>query len=285
MKKKNQSRRTNSFLSTLIFILIIVGITITVTRVMSNAEPLSKSFSQSVNQNNRITATEPELEFPLPLADRKEQIIRHTGYSVSYNVDWKIPNWVAYELTGTETQGYEKRKDRFTEDPLTEGSDATNSDYSHSGYDKGHMAPAADMRWSSNAMKESFYFSNVCPQYPQLNRGKWKILEEQIRDIAVQDSAIIIVCGPIVNINHKTIGSNNVAVPEYFFKVILSPYVSSPRAIGFIFKNENATASVRQYAVSVDSIEKLTGMDFFSKLPDNIENRIEATIDASAWGL
>ena len=102
---------------------------------------------------------------------------------------------------------------------------ATNADYTRSGYDKGHMAPAADMKWSPQAMEESFYFSNMCPQHPQLNRRGWKNLEEKIRDWAIADSAIIIICGPIVAKQPKTIGKNKVVVPQQFFKVVLSPFV------------------------------------------------------------
>ena len=116
---------------------------------------------------------------------RQEQIIRHKGYTVSYNKDLKIPNWVSYELTRQETKGKEKRGDNFIADPLVKGAIATNADYARSGYDKGHMAPAADMKWSPDVMKESFYFSNMCPQHPQLNRRGMENLEEKIRDWAV----------------------------------------------------------------------------------------------------
>ena len=143
---------------------------------------------------------------------------------------------------------------------------ATNADYTRSGFDKGHMAPAADMKWSPIVMKESFYFSNMCPQHPQLNRRRWKDLEEKIRDWAIADSAIIIICGPIVEKNAKTIGRNKIAIPKQFFKVILSPFAKPMRAIGFIFNNAQATDPLSTYAVTVDSIEKLTNMDFFCTL-------------------
>lgn len=224
-----------------------------------------------------------ELKIPVSLTPRQEQIIHHTGYTVSYNKDLKLPNWVSYELTRKETKGKEKRNDRFIADPLVIGSIATNADYTRSGYDKGHMAPAADMKWSSQAMKESFYFSNMCPQHPQLNRRGWKNLEEKIRDWAIADSAIVIICGPIVNKQPKTIGKNKVAVPQQFFKVILSPYVKPMRAIGFLFNNKQAVEPLSTYAVTIDSIERLTNMDFFASLPDEIENKIEAEANYFQW--
>ncbi|WP_455593056.1 DNA/RNA non-specific endonuclease [Bacteroides sp.] len=226
------------------------------------------------------------LETPL-LSDsgHAQQIIRHTGYTVSYNSALRLPNWVAYELTREEARGTEKRSDRFVADPQIVGSMATNADYARSGYDKGHMAPAADMKWSRTAMKESFYFSNICPQHPELNRRKWKDLEEKIRDWGIADSAVVIVCGPIVGKSNTTIGRNKVTVPQRFFKVILSPYANPPRAIGFLFPNERSVAPLRNYAVTVDSVEQVAGMDFFSALPDDLENAIEAELAPSRWGL
>ena len=229
------------------------------------------------------TPSGKDLEIPVSLIPRQEQIIRHKGYTVSYNKDLKIPNWVSYELTRQETKGKEKRGDNFIADPLVKGAIATNADYARSGYDKGHMAPAADMKWSPDVMKESFYFSNMCPQHPQLNRRGWKNLEEKIRDWAVADSAIIIICGPIIDKPSKTIGKNKVAVPERFFKVILSPFVKPARGIGFLFNNRQAVEPLSTYAVSIDSIEKLTHMDFFSPLPDEIENAVEANADYYQW--
>lgn len=224
-----------------------------------------------------------DLETPISLVPLQEQIIRHSGYTVSYNKDLKIPNWVSYELTREETKGKEKRGNRFIADPLVTGPIATNADYTRSGYDKGHMAPAADMKWSPEAMKESFYFSNMCPQHPQLNRRGWKNLEEKIRNWAIADSAIIIICGPIIEKQPKTIGKNKVAVPQRFFKVVLSPFAKPIRAIGFLFNNEQAVEPLSLYVVTVDSIESLTNMDFFAPLPDEIENKIEANANYSLW--
>lgn len=248
-------------------------------------------YRQSINQENNRPQTNvslpmpsgKKLEMPTSLVPLPEQIIRHTGYTVSYNQKLRLPNWVSYELTRKETKGKEKRSNRFLADPLVKGWIATNADYARSGYDKGHMAPAADMRWAPQAMKESFYFSNMCPQHPQLNRRGWKNLEEKIRDWAVADSAIIIICGPIIDKPSKTIGKNKVAVPERFFKVILSPFVKPARGIGFLFNNRQAVEPLSTYAVSIDSIEKLTHMDFFSPLPDEIENAVEANADYYQW--
>lgn len=241
-----------------------------------------KDASNRTSVSNR-TPSSKDLEIPTLLTPRQQQIIRHTGYTVSYNKDTKLPNWVSYELTRAETKGKEKRSNRFIADPLVKGAIATNADYTRSGYDKGHMAPAADMKWSPVAMNESFYFSNMCPQHPQLNRRGWKKLEDKIRDWAVVDSAIIIICGPVIKKQPKTIGKNKVVVPQQFFKVILSPFVKPMRAIGFLFNNEQSVDPLSAYVVTVDSIERLTNMDFFSLLPDEIENKIEAEANYFQW--
>ena len=276
-KKSHSNNRLGCIIAIIVLIPILFGVYL---------------YCQQINtQNNNEPQTDislqiplgKDLETPIPLVPRQEQIIRHSGYTVSYNKDLKIPNWVSYELTREETKGKEKRGNRFIADPLVTGPIATNADYTRSGYDKGHMAPAADMKWSPEAMKESFYFSNMCPQHPQLNRRGWKNLEEKIRNWAIADSAIIIICGPIIEKQPKTIGKNKVVVPQRFFKVVLSPFAKPIRAIGFLFNNEQAVETLSSYVVTVDSIESLTNMDFFAPLPDEIENKIEANANYSLW--
>jgi endonuclease G len=226
-----------------------------------------------------------DLEYPVSYSSQPEQIIFHTGHTVSFNKNWKIPNWVSYELTVDEAIGREKRDDKFIPDPLVKEGIVTTADYRNSGYDRGHLAPAADLKWSNAAMKESFYLSNICPQHPQLNRLKWKNLESKVRQWAIADSAVIVICGPVVNESPKRIGNNEVAVPHGFFKVILSPHKKQPKAIGFVFDNEHCTQPLRSYIVSIDSVETITRLDFFSPLPDHIEGPLEAYVDTAYWNL
>lgn len=224
------------------------------------------------------------LEYVIVPAKTRQEIIEHTGYTVSHNSKWKIPNWVGYELTRREVMGTNPRNDCFAPDPKVKGNKAQLSDYKNSGYDRGHMAPAADMKWSKKVMQESFYLSNICPQNRNLNRGDWNDLEEKVRSWAKRDSAIIIVCGPIVPKRPKKIG-NNVAVPDAFFKVVLSPYGRNPQAIGFVMPNTDGNNPLSHYACSIDKVEEITGMDFFSVLPDDIEDKIESTYSLKYWNL
>ena len=211
------------------------------------------------------------------------QIVNYEGMILSFNKDLHIPNWVAWELTATEVSGTFPRDDNFRGDDNVIGS-AEKWDYSYSGYDRGHMAPAGDMKWSAKAMDESFYMTNMCPQAKSLNTGAWKRLEEKCRQWAEIDSAIIVICGPIVTdpIN-EYIGDSKVAVPQRFFKVILSPYIENPRGIGFIMPNAKVPGGMQAAAVSIDEVEQVTGYDFFSSLPDEIENAVESQCKFHYW--
>jgi len=223
------------------------------------------------------------LEIPVLKESRPEQIIEHTGYTVSYNSDWCVPNWVAYELTREEARGTLPRAEHFEPDPDVKGSSSNYRDYSRSGYSRGHMAPAGDMKWDATAMRESFYLSNICPQDHNLNDGDWKDLEEQARIWANRYGSVYIACGPIMSDNPDVIGYNNVAVPDAFYKVLLCKINGQWQAVGFVFDNKPGHKHLRNYVKSVDEVERITGIDFFPALDDKIENAIEAKADYSVW--
>lgn len=216
-------------------------------------------------------------------ASEPSEIIRRNGMTISFNPQRHIPNWVAWELTATEAQGDEPRYDKFEKDNSVDGS-ADPADYRNSGYDRGHMAPAGDMKWDPEVMRQSFLMTNIVPQEPSLNRGTWRKLEEKCRKRAIRDSAIVIVCGPVnADPVSMRIGSTGVAVPERFFKVILSPYGDHPTAIGFIMPNGPTKGGMQPYAVTVDEVEAITGYDFFSALPDDIEQQVESKCNFALW--
>lgn len=223
------------------------------------------------------TAPQQPLETPSYKPARGGQIIKHKGFTLSYDADYKTPQWVAWELTAAETDGNEQRRNNFQPDPDIKGAKAYHADYTRSGYDRGHMAPAGDMKWDAQAMEESFYMSNVCPQNHNLNKGDWKELEELERTWAKEYGAVCITAGPIYKEkNPKRIGSNKIAVPDAFFKVLLTDYPKDPKAYGFIFANKAGSHPLTYYQLTVDEVERQTGMDFFPTLPDELENKIEA---------
>ncbi len=235
----------------------------------------------------------PALEIPAPLAGQQERLIYHTGYTVSYNAAWRLPNWVAYELTPEETSGPAKRADRFIPDPTvpfheTAGTD----DYRHSGFDRGHMAPAGDMKWSEQAMRESFYLSNICPQHPALNRGIWKRLEETVRRLAATRGSVYVVCGPLAADTPRRLGGigdrsggQGVAVPHGFFKALLQYADGRWAAVAFTFDNAGSEKPLSDHTLTIDSLEILTGFDFFPALPDSVETAVERETDPTWWGL
>lgn len=213
-----------------------------------------------------------------------EQILKRTGYVASYNKTTLLPNWVAWHLTAERTEGSAKRSGvDFTEDTEVPEPRATDWDYYNSGYDRGHMCPAADNKWSKKAMEESFLFTNMCPQNGNLNRGDWNEMEMACRKWAKKYGDLYIVCGPILyKGKHKTIGKNKVVVPEAFFKVVLRTG-DDPQAIGFIYKNTSGNRPKDSYVNTVDEVERITGIDFFPSLPDNVEKNVEATADIANW--
>lgn len=213
-----------------------------------------------------------------------EQILKRTGYVASYNKTTLLPNWVAWHLTAERTEGSAKRSGvDFAEDTEVPEPRATDWDYYNSGYDRGHMCPAADNKWSKKAMEESFLFTNMCPQNGNLNRGDWNEMEMACRKWAKKYGDLYIVCGPILyKGKHKTIGKNKVVVPEAFFKVVLRTGDDS-QAIGFIYKNTSGNRPKDSYVNTVDEVERITGIDFFPSLPDDVEKKVEAECDLGLW--
>ncbi len=209
---------------------------------------------------------------------------QYKGMNLSFNPRFGIPNWVAWELTADEATGEEPRSNKFYADPDVESCPEP-YEYNYSGYDRGHMAPAGDMKWSPQAMAESFCMTNICPQAKKLNTGAWKRLETKCRTWAEVDSAIMIICGPILTDPIKEYIGNDrkVAVPARFFKVILSPYAYPPRGIAFIMPNGTVKGGMQATATTIDEVEQITGFDFFSALPDDIENEVESQCDFHYW--
>ena len=251
----------------------------------ANADSAPGSSSQGNAGGRKDVAEDIKgLEIPAPLAGRKEQILRREGYTTSYNSSTRLPNWVAWMLTAEHTQGKHKRGGiDFQEDMEAEGPRAVDWDYYNSGYDRGHMCPSADNKWSRKAQEQSFLFTNICPQVHNLNAGDWNEMEMQCRKWAKQWGSVRIVCGPILyKAKHKTIGKNKVVVPEAFFKVVLC-MEGEPKAIGFIYKNAPGNRPKGEYVNSVDQVERITGIDFFPALPDDVEKAVEAKACWHDW--
>lgn len=224
------------------------------------------------------------LELPRITKGDKGQVLRRIGYTTSYNKDTKLPNWVAWQLTAGHTTGRHKRDGiDFQEDLDVPSPRAVDSDYYGSGYDRGHMCPSGDCKWDATAQRQSFLFTNMCPQAPSLNRGDWNEMEQACRRWAKRYGNLYIVCGPILyRQKHKTIGKNKVVVPEAFYKVVLR-MGDEPKAIGFIYKNGDGNRPKGDYVNTVDQVERITGIDFFAALPDEVERKVESECSIGDW--
>ncbi len=212
-----------------------------------------------------------------------ETITKHFAYSLSYNEEHEQPNWVAYQFTRSETVEAVERKDKFIEDPFISTGSATYNDYKGNKYDRGHLAPAADMLFDKRAMEESFYYSNMSPQKHSFNNGVWKKLEKQVRDWAKLYDTIYVVTGPVLTHGLPTIGHNKVSVPEYYYKIILKYSPPDIRGIGFIVPVNATNKNLKTYAVTIDSVENFTNINFYYLLPDINETKIEETLSVSLW--
>jgi endonuclease G len=229
-----------------------------------------------------IPSNELPLEIPVCGARTNKtdhEIHAYTAFTLCYRESYELSEWVAYELTRAELTAVASRSNNFRIDPSISTGSATPDDYYKSGYDRGHLAPAADMRFNAAAMSESFFMSNMLPQTAALNRGVWKYAEDETRRIADTYGRVWVVSGPVLDrADFKTIGKNNVSVPDYFFKALLYPVDDALgyRALAFVMPNENPGKRCMDYRVSIDYIEARTGLDLFSALPDAIEAFVES---------
>ncbi len=215
------------------------------------------------------------------------QLISHEGYVLLFDRKTNTPRWVAWQLDAEETEGDVSRSEyEFVPDEALPGAhQVTTYDYRGSGFDRGHMCPAADMKWSEQAMYDCHYMSNICPQVSKLNQVYWERLESSCRRWASQEGSLYIVCGPVYSKKRKQwIGEDHrVAVPDAFFKVVLSLNKETAKGIGFYYTNSESQQTMESAARTIDEIETITGLDFFSELPDDQEQVLEAMNDLRSW--
>lgn len=219
----------------------------------------------------------------LPAFHQGDEIIRHTAYTLCYSEKDEQPLWVAYRLTSQMIQGTAKRKNNFRSDPLVSEKSAQLSDFRKSGYDRGHLAPAADMKLNEHLMSESFYMSNMSPQLPGFNRGIWKHLEAWIRKNAQHEGTLLVVTGPIFySDERKSIGSNQVSIPDAYYKAIIDLY-GAPKGIAFILPHEPSKQPLSHFTVTIDELETVINQDLFQAIPDLTETILEAKLDYEQW--
>ena len=316
-RRRSRKKSSNKLLKTVILLILFIGIwfvynhTDIPTRIQNALRPHKPSTVQTVPEPE-ITPPNPQqgvlpppepvvtppgtkavtytirnpqfdnLSYGVPGA--ADTIIEREGYALGYIEKHEQPAWVQYIMTADEvSRRAAKRGDDFRPDPEVPTGSATPQDYTRSGYDRGHLAPAADMSFSVKTMSESFFMSNMSPQAPQFNRGIWSKLEKQVRHFATKEKRIVVVTGPILPAEKTiTIGANKVTVPQYYYKVI---YDTTPpeKMIGFVLPNKGSSADLRTFVVTVDRVEDLTGLDFFSTVPKEKQEQLERTITVENW--
>lgn len=235
--------------------------------------------------NKKSSHNTRSFDIPLPLKEVSEQVLYRKGYITSYNKDYRIPNWVAWHLTDAHTRGDVKRPgSAWHEDKDVPTPRATFSDYKGCGWTRGHMCPAGDNKWDSEAMYESFLFTNCCPQHANLNSGTWNQIELSCRRWAQAYGGVYIVCGPVLfNQEHATVGRNRVVVPEAFFKVVVCLKKGQEKGIGFICRNTDGNRSKDTHVNSIKQIEKITGITFFPHLSSQVADKVKNGASLSDW--
>ncbi len=224
----------------------------------------------------------------LPELAPGDEVVSHPGHMLVYSEQHEQAKWVAHIAAQDLVTGNLARIDSFLPDPLVRTGTAVTADYWNSGYDRGHLVPSADMRWNADALRATYYYSNISPQLPELNRGTWADLEDWVRRyVNFSGHRVFVVTGPVLRDGLPTLQKadrkNEVSIPEYFWKVIADLDGDQPKAIGFVMRNAVNEYPPISYAVAVDSVEALTGLDLFPALDDATEARIEAMREPKDW--
>lgn len=210
-------------------------------------------------------------------------IVVHDNYVLSYDEEHEQAEWVFYELKNRKESNANFKRPFFISDPKVKSKSADYKNYKNSGYDRGHLCPAGDMKFSKEAFDDTFYTSNIAPQKNDFNAGVWNRLEQKVRYWAQKYDNIYVVTGGVLTGDLETIGKEKVAVPKYFYKILLDSTNGAYKMIAFLVPHENSKKPLYEFVVSVDEIEKMTGIDFFPGLPDAIENELEQKSDYKAW--
>jgi endonuclease G, mitochondrial len=268
-----------------IFICSSILFVISCNQKTKNPDKIQVSDSEKETENSLNTSATNTGGFDFLPTSTSKQIIVHDNYTLSYMEDYEQAEWVAYELKKGRYGSQNFERPFFIEDPKVKTGSANWKNYRKSGYDKGHLCPAGDMKFSKAAFDETFFTSNISPQLHHFNDGIWNNLEQKVRYWANKYEGLYVVTGGVLNKNLETIGNEDVAVPEYFYKVLVSKVNGNYKMIGFLVPHNESDKPLYEFVVSVDEIEKKTGIDFFPKLDDAIENQLEKSSSYKDWSV
>lgn len=213
-----------------------------------------------------------------------QQIIKHNHYTLSYSEKHEQAEWVAYSLHKKDIVYTNFKRPFFIEDPKVKTKSADWRNYKRSGYDRGHLCPAADRKLSKEAFEETFYTSNISPQKHEFNSGIWNKLEQKVRYWTKKYDHLYVVTGGILTDNNlNSIGKEKVTVPKFFYKILLDYTQPEIKAIAFLLPHEESNKPLYEFVISIDELEQKTGIDFFKELPDDIEKKLELSTNYKNW--
>lgn len=245
---------------------------------------LGLTFSMTTFGGEIDTSCPQHVAYSAPKSEAVSQELCRIGYAVGYSYHYKDPVYSVVHLTKESAQGTVKRKDSFKEDAsIPTQYRATLNDYKNTPYDRGHMTSAGDLSWSYDTMIESFYLSNMVPQNPSVNRGPFRMLEITVRNWAIKHGSLYVYTGPVFMNNYSVIGKSAVAVPQDVYKVVYDPALN--KAIAFIIPNllNVDVKDMTEYVVSIDEVERLTGIDFFPTMPADKKSVKEQISKMEEW--
>ncbi|MFD0964325.1 DNA/RNA non-specific endonuclease [Pseudofulvibacter geojedonensis] len=210
-------------------------------------------------------------------------IIYHNNYSLSYHEKFEQAEWVAYELKRDHLSNKKFKRPLFYQDESIKTKSAHWANFKNSGYDKGHLCPAGDRKFTKQAHDETFLTSNISPQEHQFNSGIWNRLEQKVRYWAKKYNGVFVITGGVLTDNLNTIGNEKVAVPKYFYKVLLDNNNGKIKMLAFLVPHQNSNKPLYEFVVSVDRVEQLTGIDFFPQIEDEVEEKLESLDSYKGW--
>lgn len=241
------------------------------------------NVQKEVDNNSLSKKLTNSTDFDYLPTSTTHQVIKHSYFTLSYNEDAEQAEWLAYDLKKEYVNNNNFKRPFFIVDPKVKTGSADWKNYRKSGYDKGHLCPAGDMEFDKNAYNDTFYTSNISPQDHEFNVGIWNRLEQNVRYWALRYDGVYVVTGGILNKTRGSIGTEKVVVPDFFYKIILDDSNGNYKMIAFLIPNKSSDKPLYSYVVSVDSLEQITGLDFFPKLDDKLESSLEKRTDYKSW--
>ena len=265
---------------------------------LANVRTQEQQILKEIESVKLTQVQEELLEVGLPKMEADEQLIKHSAMMLVYDEEHEQAKWVAHMITQDIKEGRVTRTNDFRPDPMVKTGTAIEKDYflkflqpdstyqyDGYGYDRGHLAPSADFRWSEQALSESYFYSNMSPQLPEFNREIWADLENTLRGYIYRhaNARLLVVTGGILSDDLPKVerSENQVSVPKFFYKVVLD--LTNKRAIAFVLPNQGTTYPLASFAVSIDQVEQVTGLDFYHQLEDDLEDQLEAMTETEAW--